>query len=603
MTPSPTPTSTPSATPYPGFTYHLPTVRPFISLDAYTGAQTRTPTAYTTLKNSADDASAVIAAQSATATYSQYINALNSNHYSFSTADLIVMFKLTADPKYINAAIKLEDAFVTSELAASVPTTANDSYLAVGGYMEQVALTYDYGYALLSDTQKANWKTYADQILFNVWNSSSAKWNGVSKPWTGWATNDPGDNYYYSFLKATQLWSLATQNQTWITFLQTQKYTQFVPYFGVLAGGGSREGTGYGTSLRSMFENYRYWKGSTTEDLSQLTPHARDTIDYWIHATVPTLNYFASIGDQSRSSQTFMFDYQRGLMLEAVALNLGTPQAARGQWWINNISVSDGGDGWVKGKMRYNFDYRYDLLAGSNASQAPTDLAYYSLGAGAFFARNSWNVTSSWFHTVAGIFDQSHASQDQGTFSFYKNGWLSITSNYWSNSGINQDVGTHNGLRFMNGTTALGQTFNTKSTLSYSTVGGLLTVAEDLTPAYSGSGKVQSWKRTFNYQNDQLNIHDTCQVSAGIVPVFQVHTPVLPVVQPDGTTIKAGGLTITSTLPVVSKIVSMSSVNSDFKSGYRVELTAQSGCEFNVTLQAGAVSLKHKSAKPLSHKR
>ena len=47
--------------------------------------------------------------------------------------------------------------------------------------------------------------------------------------------------------------------------------------------------TGYGTSLGSLFEDYRYWLDSTGADLSALLPHARATIDYWLHATVPTM--------------------------------------------------------------------------------------------------------------------------------------------------------------------------------------------------------------------------------------------------------------------------------------------------------------------------
>ena len=318
--PTPTPTPPPAGT-YPGYTYTLPTVRPYISLDDYDGVSL-TSTAYLRLKGQVDDVVTVTNNLSAGATYNQLVNALNSNHYGYSSTDSIVMYHLTGNVSYLQQAIRMNDLFITSEnarIAANQnPSIAGDSYLEVGPYMEQIALTYDAGYNLLSTQQRSTWAAFAQQTIYNIWNYNQASWGGRSAPWTGWSINDPGDNYYYSFLKATQLWAWASQNMTWINFLQTQKYPQLVPYFSVIAGGGSREGTGYGTAMKNMFENYRYWKSSTGEDLSALSSHAKETIDYWIHATTPDLHYFASIGDQSRSSMPTLFDYHRHLMQEAV---------------------------------------------------------------------------------------------------------------------------------------------------------------------------------------------------------------------------------------------------------------------------------------------
>lgn len=515
------------------------------------------------------------------------------------------MYKLTNDIKYIQQAIRYMDLFVKNEnaLIASKKTAdtamaagdrnppnafAGDSYLEAGKYMEELALTYDYGYALLTAQQKADWEAYANQAIFNIWHPTTANWGGLNYPWSGWATNDPVNNYFYSFTKATMLWALATQNKTMISELQNNQFKLLVSFTSTLTGGGTREGTGYGTSLKSLFENYRYWKGSMTEDLSNITGHSKDTIDYWIHATVPTMNYFASIGDQARVSMPEMFDYQRVLMLEAVNLNKGTDQAARGAWWLNNIIILD--DNTV-GKVRYGFNARYDLLAAGQTPKAPTELVYMANGAGALFAISSWDTTASWFATIAGVYDQSHAHQDQGSFQFYKNEWLSITSNTLSNSGIEQTSDVHNVIRFMNGTIIIPQNnTSTGSALSYSDDGAVLKVNEDLTPAYSSnSTKILSWKRdfTFTRSKHQLNIHDKCSVANGITPVFQLHVPVLPVV--NGNIITAGHLKITQTLPVVSgtnapKIVKMPS-SGYATNAYRIELTG-SGCEFDVTLDA-----------------
>jgi len=208
-----------------------------------------------------------------------------------------------------------------------VPGRAGDAYLGFGWYIESLALTYDYGYSRLSDLQRQRWEALANQALFNLWHPNDAQWNGVSRPWSGWSICDPGNNYHYSFLKATMLWALATKNADLIAFLQTEKFPALVAYFAALPGGGSREGTGYGTAMRSLFGNYLYWKWATGEDLSALSPHGRETIDYWGNATVPTLDRFAPIGDLSRSSLPEIFDYHENLVHTAALLSTGTPYA------------------------------------------------------------------------------------------------------------------------------------------------------------------------------------------------------------------------------------------------------------------------------------
>ncbi len=583
----------PSGTPYPGYTYTLPTTRPFISLDHYDGVS-RTSTAYTRLKAQVDDVVAVTNSLALTGTYSQLVSALNAGHYSYSPVDSVIMFRLTGDTAYIDQAIRMVNLFVQAEnatiAAGGIPQIAHDSYLEVGLFMSELALTYDCGYSRLTAAQRSAWSAYAEQAIYNVWNYRSARWGNTSRPWTGWSVTDPGNNYFYSFMKATQLWALASQNPTWINYLQSNVYALLVPFFSVLNGGGSREGTGYGTAMGNLFENYLYWKESTGEDLSAYSSHARETIDYWINATVPTFQYFASIGDQSRSSMPMMFDYQRKLMLAGVALNPGTAQGKRGTWWLNRAQVTDGGSGWLTGRMRYNFNFRYDLLGANGTEQAPTALTYNASGTGALFSRSDWTTTASWMHTNAGYYDQSHAHEDQGSFSFFKGRWLTLTSNTLSNSGINQGVDVHNVIRFEAGSTTIPQN-ESVSTKTVTDAADVLQISENLTPAYSrNASSVSSWVREFTYtrSSHNLRIHDVCSKAAGVTAVFQLHTPVQPVRQSDGSYL-AGTLRITPLMPAspTVTIVSMSNVSSDFSDGYRLELRGPaSSCEFNVSLTA-----------------
>ena len=583
----------PSGTPYPGYTYSLPTVRPFISLDHY-NLVSRTSTAYTRLKAQVDDVVAVTNRLASGGTYAQLVSALNADHYGYSPVDSVIMFRLTGDTAYIDQAIRMVDLFVQAEnatiAAGGIPQIARDSYLEVGLFMSELALAYDYGFSRLAAARRSAWSAYAEQAIYNVWNHENARWGSTSRPWSGWSVDDPGNNYFYSFLKATQLWALASQNPTWINYLQSRLYPMLVPFFSVLNGGGSREGTGYGTAMGNLFENYLYWKGSTGEDLSGYSSHARETIDYWIHATVPTFEYFAAIGDQSRSSMPIMFDYQRKLMLAGVALYPGTAQGKRGTWWLNRAKVTDGGSGWLTGQMRYNYDFKYDLLGASGAEQAPTALTYDVVGTGALFSRSNWTTTASWMHTNAGYYDQSHAHQDQGSFSFFKGRWLTVTSNTLSNSGINQGVDVHNVIRFEAGGVPIPQN-ESVSTKTVQDSADVLQISENLTPAYSrNASRVSSWVREITYtrSSHDLRIHDVCSIAAGVTAVFQLHTPVQPVRQSNGSYL-AGTLLIMPVQPAspTVTVVSMHDVTTEFSGGYRLELRGSaSNCEFVVSLTA-----------------
>jgi hypothetical protein len=560
--PPPGPLPPPGPNPYPGYIYQLPTVRPFISLDDYAQASPGS-TAYTRFKAAADAAVG------------------GNPPYNFSAAHSVIMYRVTGQTEYIDDAIdRVEEQVGEAEAAMAmggVPALAGDSYLEVGWFIEQLALTYDHGYARLTEPQRLRWASYAEQAIYNVWDPGQATWGGGLHPWTGWSINDPGNNYHYSFLRATMLWALASQNITWFDFLQSQKFGPLIGYFAQLPGGGSREGTGYGTAQKNLFENYIYWRASTGEDLAGLTVHTRDTIDYWVHATVPTLDRFAPIGDQSRSSIPDLYDYHENLVHAAVVSSAGTDQARRGTWWLQQNSVNG---------VAHSFNLAGDLLPYPDAPAVPTALVYHAAAAGHFFARSAWDTAASWLAFVAGPYDQSHAHQDQGSFTFFKHDWLAVTSNIWSHSGINQDVDAHNVIRFVRNGSTVPQNPSTsvQSSMSYTSSGGMVNVVADLTNAYSSNpDSIGSWTRNLEFFGDVLRVHDSCTVAPDVQAIFQLHVPVLPVVQPDGS-IQAGALRVVPLQPVNIGVVAMPA-NVDYSKGYRLELTNPAGCTFDVELQ------------------
>ena len=555
--------SPPGSGAYPGFTYHLPTARPFVALTDYTQVSTSSP-AYARFRAAADAA------------------LLGNPPYAYSATHSVIMFRITGQLAYIDDAIARVDRFVTQAEAAiaggGVPALAGDSYLEVGWFIEQLALTYDHGYDRLTGSQRQRWAALAAQALHNVWNPASASWGGVAHAWSGWSICDPGNNYHYSFLRATMLWALAAQDATWITFLQTQKFGPLLDYFAQLPGGGSREGTGYGTAQKNLFENYLYWKASTSEDLAALTAHTRDTIDYWVHATVPTLDRFAPIGDQSRSSMPELYDYHENLVHAAVVLAPATAQARRGTWWLQHNSV----DG-----VENSFNLAGDLLPYPAVAEAPTARVYHATGVGAFFARSAWTTDATWLSLVAGKYDQSHAHHDQGSFTLFKRDWLAVTPNVWPRSGIHQEDDVHNVLRFVrsDGTTvAQNPSDAVQSTLVVSSNGATVTATADLANAYSSNRQsVLAWTRTLDFAGDVLRVRDTCAVGAGVRAVFQVQVPAAPSLAPDGS-IVAGALRIVPLQSVTATWTPMPSP--EFSRGYRIDLVAAAGCVFDIELRA-----------------
>lgn len=545
---------------YAGFTYFLPASRPFISLGSYTQASQSSST-YSRFRAAADQAVA------------------GHPPYAYSAVSSVTMYRMTGNAAYINDAIARVEAFVAAaELAiagGNRPAISGDSYLEIGWYIEQLALTYDSGYDRLTPEQRIRWAAFADQSLFNLWNPSAATWGGVAYPWTGWSICDPGNNYHFHFLRATMLWALATKSVPLLEFLQKEKFPRLVTYYRGLPGGGSREGTGYGTAQKALFENYLMWKDSTGEDLSELTSHTRETIDYWIHATVPTRDRFAPIGDQSRSSIPDLFDYHENLVHTAVVLNPGTPEARRGTWWLNQNSVNG---------VSAAFNLMGDLLPLPDAPVAPTDRVYHAVGAGVLFARSNWNTDASWFSFVAGKYDQSHAHQDQGAFTFFKRDWLAVTANIWSTSGINQETEYHNTVRFERAdgsVIAQNPSDTVQSTMTHTVSGGQVSVSADLRNAFSRNANlVQQWNRSLEYIGDTLRISDTCTVASGVRPVFQLHVPVQPILQEDGS-IMAGNLRIVSLQGATHTVTALST---GFNRGYRIDFVSQTGNSFVVEL-------------------
>ena len=511
--------------------------------------------------------------------------------YAFSAYDAALMHRLDGRDAYCNLAVSMTEQEVAAAESAMAsgrnPQIASDSYLEVGPRLSALAMTYDSCHASLTASQKDRWSRFAEQAVFNVWNPPAASWQGRSAPWSGWSIDNPGNNYYYSFVEATMYWGLASESANWKSFLANDKLPAMVEYFRRLPGGGSREGTGYGTSHMRLFALYQVWRDATGTDLANQTTHARDSIDYWVHATVPTLDRFAPIGDQSRNSMPELYDYHRSLILEARYLTNDANRRSWASWWLNNISVQ---------RMAHGFNSSHDLLPAGTGS-SPTPLLHHATGVGHAFVRTGWDRAALWLNVVAGPYDESHAHQEQGSFTLFAGDWLVVPANVWSHSGIRQETTVHNMLRFERSNTSeqqcqspandvvVHQCTDTVSTMAITQSTGRTTFNLDLTPAYRGAGYVQSWRRTLDLNGRVLVVRDSFATGAGTQAIFQLTTPAQPVI--NGTTATAGRLQVRVLKPDGARLTAVNWRNvpgSDFSQGWRLDVSGGS-TEYEVELR------------------
>jgi hypothetical protein len=490
--------------------------------------------------------------------------------YGFSATDAAYVARVLgpgAGDVYAELAVETVEAQVVeaeTEIAAGErPPIAYDSYLEVGPFLHDLALVYDWCAPFTTPAQRGRWAAYAEQAVWNVWHPDQAEWGGVAHPWSGWATGDPGNNYHFSFLEATMYWALASDSTLWRDFLEDVKLPPLVAHFQQLPGGGSREGTGYGLALMRLFELYRLWQESTGQNLGAASPHLADTIDYWLHATPPSFDRYAPIGDLARESYPWLYDYHRRLLLEARAATVAEGARRRATWWLNRISVDE---------MQSPFNYRHDLLPAGAVEEAPAALFHHATGAGHLFARTSWQPDALWLAVVAGPYDQSHAHRDQGSFSLFRGDFLAVTENIFSHSGIQQGSEVHDTLRFERAGQVVAQR-ESVSTLQVAESGGRLVATADLAPAFVGTDAVDAWQRRFELDATGLLVDDPFDAAADVTAYFQVQVPVQPAVASGR--IVAGDLTIVPILPVGATVdlLEWSTVDPvEFGSGWRVTL-------------------------------
>jgi hypothetical protein len=473
--------------------------------------------------------------------------------YMFEPWHAALLGQLTGNERYARFAIERTDAFVMAEEAliqrGERPLAANDSYLEVGQHIGNVALVYDWCFDYLTPAQKARWTAYANQSVSNVWSHKTARWGTALHPWTGWSVDNPANNYYYSFLRATMLLGLATHGEnpladSWLQmFRQTKMELQLLPLFARdLQGGGSREGTGYGTALKSLFQLFDWWRHSTGEALAERNGHALASIPHMLHSITPTLDRLAPTGDHARDSKAMLFDYHREYLLVLMAL---FPQHHLSQSAGDLLSRSS------VTRMKHGFnayvDFMYEPPAARPGALADLSLSYWAPGTGQLMMRSGWDSSATYANFICGPYSESHAHRDQGSFVLFKRQWLAQDSNLEAHSGLEQGEEMHNLVRFERNGQIIKQAYNSTCELQGLVDNDVFVHASArLTPSYRGrSGVVKVERELFFFRPNTVVVFDRATATGEDVRrVWSLNVPSLPTSQKEPFTFSGSGSTM-----------------------------------------------------------
>ena len=508
------------------------------------------------------------------------------NVYAFEPHFAAMLGVLTGEQAYCTFAVDAVEERVLAEEAlidaGERAEVAFDSYLYVGDTIGDLALVHDWCFDQVTPDQRARWLTYANQAVWNVWHPEEAVWGGVSYPWSGWSIDNPSNNYYYSFLRATVLLGLASLGehddaQTWIDRFRKDKIQgQLVPTFeSDLQGGGSREGTGYGVAMKNLFRLYDLWESTTGERIWDLTGHTRASLPNALHATVPTLDRIAPIGDHARDSTASLFDYHRSYVLHlAHLLGPADPLTDVAQTWLDDCSVPE---------MSQPFMFIDDFLYHdpSHAKRPLSDLysTYHAPGTGSVFFRNGWSQSAAWGAFIAGPFTESHAHRDQGSLPVYKDEWLAYDQNISSHSGIYQNEEAHNMVRIQQGGATVTMPNGAATLVSLRDGPGFLYLRADVTPVYGGHPAVGRVERevVFLEGPGAFVVMDRADTGDGAEAVWQLNAPVQP--EPQGAGWQVNGaqttLAVTPLFPASpsGEVLSWPALDEDMDAGFRLDVT------------------------------
>ena len=551
--------------------------------------------------------------------WSQFVAWLNdaSAYYKPTAYDFLVAYLVTQEGSFAQRAISDADA-----RAADLTSERGDSFLHVYSHVRAVAMTYDILYDQLSAAQRTTYINYLNQVMTELWNPRDNPYY----TWSGWGTNSPGNNYYYSFMLATAYTALAlydenpsppslplydnTYNDIY-EFLQAKMNQQMIPWLnGYGKGGGWHEGVNYRLgSYMHMFEMFKVLRDAGGPNLYQDLNFAKESVYYQLYIMQPGNEYLYPGGDLARESSMRISPYDRVVMLFLAEGLRGELEGEYAQYWLDNVLTSMP-SGWA-----FLFTAEFELYQdqfGRNFGELP--LGYRAEGRDFVNSRSSWAADAVSASFVSADRIESHQHYDQNSFVVYKEGWQAPDASTYSHTGIIQDTDTHNsilvdgrGQRYGAGT---GDITKYELTSEYSYAVG------DASDAYYGGeyGRKDQGDPPLLTHFDREFVHvlpDFVLVFDRITPVnasseikYLVHSHYQPSVQGDlVTSTQGGGKLFHKTLLPENANFSVVGENHGLDGGttsYRVEIKAPSPVAHHLQLNVMYVGPSSAATMPVT---
>lgn len=501
---------------------------------------------------------------------------------------------LTGDARYCTDSVARVDAVVTEaevDIAANRnPDVAGDSYLHVGDTIGNLALVWDWCNATVTPTMKTRWSAFAQQALHNVWNHTDASWGGREADWTGWGSDNPRNNYYLSFVEATLLWGAVANGEhpsaaAWLADGRRKIEVDLARiHTAETAGGGSLEGTGYGTAIKKLFWVEYLWQFSTGQRDTDLSSSTQGWIRYLASSVVPSKDRMAPIGDQSRVTEALFTDYQREILLALAQMNRGTPWGRAARNAANSfLPTMERPEAWV-------FDFLYGGTDAGTAAALPK--AFLAPGTGHVFARTvppggAGSANATWLGFIAGPYVESHAHHDQLSILVNKNGWKVDDAGLHSGSGLIQVEEAHALVMLENGSTPLrmhnggsAELYALRSGSGYVHMGG------SIGTLYPGAGVSQERELVMIDPGVIVMIDRIDTGTRNLTRRFQLPTPTAPTITDSGRRIHTGSATngldvwrtfpqtaTTTSQPYTALVGTLGDNQDDFNGGFRTSTT------------------------------
>src|SRR3569833_541422 len=391
----------------------------------------------------------------------RWISVLNAADNALSTVNdtdtddivpLALVYQVNGQTKYATAAINI----MLANAVASNDLTGDDEY-SYRDVIPNMAAGLDWCYAAMSTAQRHQVATWLMDRADFVWPDTIASRVGA------WAVADPADNYYVGFLTTwlagiaaygddTKTGSVSGSNRPlYHVILALQKYNNDVlPWASTWGNGGLyAESTNY--DIMSVFRLAIILDGhmtATGQDLiNASTPGSNflhDSLVYDLYSTVPTMDQYYPLGDQSRQSMPALVDYNRLRAVVAMADTSDTTTSAYAKYWLDNIAPNI---------ASWSFPVAWEFLFYNPAQTSKNyeqqlGTAHFVPGPGILFRRSDWTTSATYFGIWAGPDSEGHQSGDVNGFMIYKDGWLASNANIYSQSGILQDTYDFNAITF-----------------------------------------------------------------------------------------------------------------------------------------------------------